>query len=93
LTRKEPQSIEELFDDLEQYIKSDEDQRRRVAERNQASQGNRGTGWRPQFKLHETSIIWKIPHRNSIKTTGQAQEGAFLQEEEEEEEASESSKS
>jgi hypothetical protein len=50
LTRKEPQSIEELFDELEQYIKSDEDHQRRVAERNEARQGNRGTGWRPQFQ-------------------------------------------
>jgi hypothetical protein len=47
LTRKEPQSIGELFDELEQYIKFDEDHQRIVAERNQARQGNRGIGWRP----------------------------------------------
>jgi hypothetical protein len=46
----EPQSIEDLFDELEQYIKSDEDHRKRVAERNQARQGNRGTTWRPRFQ-------------------------------------------
>jgi hypothetical protein len=34
-TRKEPQSIGEIFDELEQYIKSDEDHRRRVVEHNQ----------------------------------------------------------
>jgi hypothetical protein len=50
LTRKEPQSIEELFDKLKQYIKSDEEHRKRVVERNQARQGNRGTTWRPQFQ-------------------------------------------
>jgi hypothetical protein len=35
LTKKEHQSIGELFDKLEQYIMSDEDHRRRVAEQNQ----------------------------------------------------------
>jgi hypothetical protein len=50
LTRKEPQTIEELFEELEQYIKSNDDHRKRVAERNQARQGNRGTPWRPQFQ-------------------------------------------
>jgi hypothetical protein len=37
-------------------------------------------------KPHETSITWKIPHHSSTKTTGQAQEGVFRQEEEEGEE-------
>jgi hypothetical protein len=50
LTRKEPSSINELFHELEEYIKSDEDHRRRVAETNQARQGNRGTTWRPYFQ-------------------------------------------
>jgi hypothetical protein len=50
LTRKEPKSIDELFHKLEEYIKSDEDHRRRVAERNEARQGNRGTTWRPHFR-------------------------------------------
>jgi hypothetical protein len=50
LTGKEPQTIEELFEELEQYIKSDEDHRKRVAERNQARRGNRRTAWRPQFQ-------------------------------------------
>jgi hypothetical protein len=43
LTRKEPQTIKELIEELEQYIKSDEDHRKRVAARNQARQSNRGT--------------------------------------------------
>jgi hypothetical protein len=49
LTRKEPKSIDELSHQLEEYIKSDEDHRRRVAEQNQARQGNRGTTWKPHF--------------------------------------------
>jgi hypothetical protein len=36
------------------------------------------------FKLHETSITWKIPHHNSIKIIGQAQEGVLIQYKEEE---------
>jgi hypothetical protein len=32
---------------LEQYIKSEEDHRKRVTEWNQAKQGNRVTWWRP----------------------------------------------
>jgi hypothetical protein len=47
LTRKEPKSINKLFHELEEYIMPDEDHRRRVAERNEARQGNRGTTWRP----------------------------------------------
>jgi hypothetical protein len=50
LTRKEPKSIDELFHKLEEYIKSDEDHSRRVAERNEARQGNIGTTWRPHFQ-------------------------------------------
>jgi hypothetical protein len=54
---------------------SDEDHRRRVAERNEARQGNREMMWRPQSKIHETSIMWKIP--SLIRTTDQAQEGSL----------------
>jgi hypothetical protein len=50
LTQKEPKSIDELFHELEEYIKSDEDHRQRVTEQNQARQGNRGTTWRPHFQ-------------------------------------------
>jgi hypothetical protein len=38
LTRNKPKSIDELFHELEKYNKSDEDHRRRVAERNEARQ-------------------------------------------------------
>jgi hypothetical protein len=48
LTRKKPKTIEELFHELEEYILSDDDHRRRVAERNEARQGNREMTWRPQ---------------------------------------------
>jgi methionyl-tRNA formyltransferase len=36
LTRKKPKSVEELFRELEEYILSDDDHRKRVAERNEA---------------------------------------------------------
>jgi hypothetical protein len=48
LTRKKPKTIDELFHELEEYILSDDDHRRRVAERNEARQGNREMMWRPQ---------------------------------------------
>jgi hypothetical protein len=41
LTRKKPKTVEELFPELEEYILPDDDHRRRVAERNEARQGNR----------------------------------------------------
>jgi hypothetical protein len=39
LTRKKPKSVEELFRELEEYILSDDDHRKRVAERNEAKTG------------------------------------------------------
>jgi hypothetical protein len=48
LTRKKPKTIDELFHELEEYILSDDDHRKRVAERNEARQGNREITWRPQ---------------------------------------------
>jgi FtsZ-binding cell division protein ZapB len=50
LTRRKPKSIDELFHEIEEYIMFNEDHRRRVAERNEARQGNRGTVWRPHFQ-------------------------------------------
>jgi hypothetical protein len=47
LTRKKPKTIDELFQELEEYIMSDDDHRRRVAERKEARQGNREIMWRP----------------------------------------------
>jgi hypothetical protein len=48
LTQKKPKTIDELFHELEEYILSDDDHRRRVAERNEARQGNKEMTWRPQ---------------------------------------------
>jgi hypothetical protein len=45
LTRKKPKTIDELFHELEEYILSDDDHRRRVAERNKAIET-----WRPQSR-------------------------------------------
>jgi hypothetical protein len=39
-TRKKPKTIDELFRELEEYILSDDDHRRRVVERNETRQGN-----------------------------------------------------
>jgi hypothetical protein len=48
LTRKKPKTIDELCHELEEYILSDDGHSRRVAERNEARQGNREMTWRPQ---------------------------------------------
>jgi hypothetical protein len=48
LTRKKPKTVEELFRELEEYILSDDDHRKRVAKRNEARQGNREMTWRAQ---------------------------------------------
>jgi hypothetical protein len=48
LTRKKPKTIDELFHELEEYILSDDDHRRRVAEQTEAWQGHREMTWRPQ---------------------------------------------
>jgi hypothetical protein len=48
LTQKKPKTIEELFHEVEEYILSDDDHRKRVAKRNEARQGNREMTWRPQ---------------------------------------------
>jgi hypothetical protein len=48
LTRKKPKTVEELFHELEEYTLSNDDHRRRVAEQNEARQGNREMTWRAQ---------------------------------------------
>jgi hypothetical protein len=50
LTRKKPKTVEELFRELEEYILSDDDHRKRVAEQNEARQGNREMTWRAQYQ-------------------------------------------
>jgi hypothetical protein len=41
LTGRKPKTIDELFHELEEYIMSDDDHQRRVAEQNEARQCNR----------------------------------------------------
>jgi hypothetical protein len=41
LTRKKSKTVEELFRELEEYILSDDDHHKRVAEQNEARQGNK----------------------------------------------------
>jgi hypothetical protein len=79
LTREEPQSNGELFDELEQFSKEylKETKQDRAIEEQDGGFNS---------KPHETSIMWKTPHHSSTKTTCQAQEGVFCQEEEEGEE-------
>jgi hypothetical protein len=48
LTRKKPKTVEELFHEQEEYILSDDDHRKTVAERNETRQGNREMTWRAQ---------------------------------------------
>jgi hypothetical protein len=52
LTEK-PKSIDELFLELEEYIMSDEDLCRRVAEQNEARQGNKGMTLKDQMATRE----------------------------------------
>jgi hypothetical protein len=68
LTRKKPETVEELFRELEEYILSDDDHRKRVAERNEARQGNGDMTWRapPQHPRNVNNV------GNQNKATGQA---------------------
>jgi hypothetical protein len=61
LTRKKPKTIDELFHELEEYIMSDDDHRRRVAERNEERQGNREMMLRPQFQNPQNINIVENP--------------------------------
>jgi hypothetical protein len=64
LTRKKPKTIDEFFHELEEYIMSDEDHRRRVTERNESRQGNRGMTWTPQFQNPRNINNMENPHSN-----------------------------
>jgi hypothetical protein len=70
LTRNKPKSIDELFHKLEEYINFDEDHRRRVVERNEARQGNRGTGWRPHFQTPRNINNMENPQFNQDNSVG-----------------------
>jgi hypothetical protein len=71
LTRKKPKMVEELFHELEQYILSDNDHRKRVAERNEARQGNREMTWRPQSQnpRNINNVENPQPNQNSRPST------------------------
>jgi hypothetical protein len=68
LTRKEPKSIDELFHELEEYIKSDEDHCRRVVERNEARQGKA----RQQRINMDTSLSNPTKHQQRGKSSVQS---------------------
>jgi hypothetical protein len=71
LTRKKPKTVEELFHKLEEYILSDDDHRRRVAERNEARQGNREMTWRapPQHPRNVNNVGNSQPEQDSRPST------------------------
>jgi hypothetical protein len=71
LTRKKPKRVEEHFHELEEYILSDDDHRKRVAERNEVRQGNREMTWRPQFQnpRNVNNVENPQPHQNSRPST------------------------
>jgi hypothetical protein len=74
LTRKKPKTIE-LFHELEEYILSDDDHRRRVAEQNEARQGNREMTWRPQSQNPQNINNVENPQpKQKNRKTDQAQE-------------------
>jgi hypothetical protein len=71
LTRKKPETVEELFRELEEYILSDDDHRKRVAERNEAGQGNRDTTWRapPQHPRNVNNVENSQPEQGNRPST------------------------
>jgi hypothetical protein len=64
-------TVGELFHELEEYILSDDDHRKRVAERNEARQSNRETTWRPQFQhpRNVNNVENPLPHQNNRPST------------------------
>jgi hypothetical protein len=69
LTRKKPKTVEELFHELEEYILTDDDHRRRVVERNEARQGNREVAWRPQNPRNINNVENPQPNQNNGPNT------------------------
>jgi hypothetical protein len=64
-------AVQELFQELEEYILSDDDHRKRVAERNEARQGNRDTTWRapPQHPRNVNSVGNSQPQQDNRPST------------------------
>jgi hypothetical protein len=71
LTRKKPKTIDVLFHELEKYILSNDDHRRKVVERNEARQGNRERTWRPQSQnpRNINNVENPQPDRNNRPST------------------------
>jgi hypothetical protein len=67
LTRRKSKTIDELCRELKEYIMFDNDHRRRVAERNEARQGNREMTWRPQFQNPRNINNVENPQSNQDK--------------------------
>jgi hypothetical protein len=61
---KETQDNSGFFHELEEYILSDDDHRRRVAEQNKTRQGNREMMWRPQSRNPRNINNVESPQRN-----------------------------
>jgi hypothetical protein len=76
--------VEELFHELEEYISSDDDHRKRVAKRNEAQQGNREMTWRSQSQnpRNINNVKNPQPDQNSRPST----RGGFAHKGREEEE-------
>jgi hypothetical protein len=71
LTRKKPKTVEEHFREREEYILSDYDHRKRVAERNEARQGNREMTWKAQSQnpRNVNNVENPQPDQNSRPST------------------------
>jgi FtsZ-binding cell division protein ZapB len=71
LSRKKPKTVEELFRELEEYILSDDDHHKRVAERNEARQGNIEMTWRAQSQhpRNVNNVENPQPEQNSRPST------------------------
>jgi hypothetical protein len=71
LTRKKPKTVEELFRELDEYILSDDDHRKRVAERNEARQGNRDMTWGapPQHPRNVNNVGNSQPEQSNRPST------------------------
>jgi hypothetical protein len=71
LTRKKPKMVEELFRELEEYILSDDDHRKRVAGRKEARQGNREMTWRepPRHPRNVNNVGNSQPEQSNRPST------------------------
>jgi hypothetical protein len=75
LTRKKPKMVEKLFHELEEYILSDDDHRKRVAERNEARQGNKEMTWRAQSQNPRN--VYNVENPQSDQNNRPSARGGF----------------